>query len=468
MPRLNNLGRSTTGYGVCWYDDARTIFQKEINGVWKIVLSDGAVIANSGANHLFAKNRVWIAQLIGFGVYGSRSIFLPEAGLSDAHSDLVSPDGAIAIKDLYHSFGPWHVHEINGTIWLLTDGAADSIQLLGNKKAIWLISGRLFKTDNLELDIPSRLMWWPRVALVNSKYKLLYQDQKTKQLVLDNRILEPPSDTYFRPDFMQLPNGMIKVVWSPNEGEDPIINRILSISELNSLPVITDIPIPIPPTPTPTPEPEPVMEGITDKQFETLKKERAKYGNIISSLEIGAILNATAWAHKDELGLQKKPGSETKQPKTNIPIWNGLWIKRGGKDFGQDVLGSASVGIATPVRGEVFIGQPDRFTFVPPVEPVDITPVPVPEPKPTPTPTTDPKIAELIASVDKIKNKQDEHQNRISSLEEQIEILKNKSTTATRQIRIAPAGAGDPARVTISTSSRFAHSHEIGIKVVEE
>ena len=186
MPRLNKTGQYTKGYGVCWFDEDLTIRQDCSSGICKIVLSDGTIIHEDGCNYVFAKNKVWIASLNSFGineVFGSRDIELESASISSGPSpvasDLVSPDGAIAIKDKYNSFGPWHVHEADGSEWLLTNSDAHSIQLLGNKKAIWLEGNKLFRTLNLELDVPNRLMWWPRVALINGKYLLLYQDFET-------------------------------------------------------------------------------------------------------------------------------------------------------------------------------------------------------------------------------------------------------------------------------------------------
>ena len=122
------------------------------------------------------------------------------------------------------------------------------------------------------------------------------------------------------------------------------------------------------------------MTGITDAQFATLQRIRAKYrspddieANRAARLtpeEIGEILNAFAWTHRDEIGLQAKDGgTHAVQPITGRKIWNGVWIKRGG-DWGQDVLAGASAGIARPTRGEVYVGQPDKFEFVPPVDPM--------------------------------------------------------------------------------------------------
>lgn len=142
------------------------------------------------------------------------------------------------------------------------------------------------------------------------------------------------------------------------------------------------------------------MEGLTDAQFATLERERAKYPSPdaiehgqappLTGEQIGAILNATCWAHRDELGMQGKPGNSTVQPRTHKPIWNGIWIKRHGKDWGQDVLGAATVGIARAVRGEMYVGQPNVFEFIPPVEPEGMAQPPAPQqPPPSVPPASD-------------------------------------------------------------------------------
>lgn len=163
-----------------------------------------------------------------------------------------------------------------------------------------------------------------------------------------------------------------------------------TLSELRALPPVAVVVTP-PDDPIHPPK-EPQMEGLSDAQFATLERERAKYGVTVSPVEIGAILNATAWAHRDELGLQAKPGGTSAvQPRTFLKIWNGLWIRRNGGDFGQDVLSGASIGIAKPVRGEIYIAQPKLFAFVAPVEPVGVVQPPsdTGDTHPPPVPTFD-------------------------------------------------------------------------------
>jgi hypothetical protein len=139
------------------------------------------------------------------------------------------------------------------------------------------------------------------------------------------------------------------------------------------------------PVPVPQPKPEPVpMQGLTDAQFATLQRVRAKYGATVTPAEIGAILNETAWVHRAEgLGLQAKNGGTVAfQPRTNRMVWNGIRIG----SIGQDVLGGASIGLATPTRGEV--GPADPASFVAPVEPLGTVPAPPPVPVPVPVPPT--------------------------------------------------------------------------------
>jgi hypothetical protein len=200
------------------------------------------------------------------------------------------------------------------------------------------------------------------------------------------RLLEPGPCRFIRATFDG--HRAAIAIWKPAEGA---VIHWLTLAELRALPVVNlpkpGTPAPNPGTP-PAPTPEPKMEGITDAQFETLKRVRAKFptDRKLTPHEIGAVLNEFAWRHRDEIGLQRKDGgTRAYQPRTDIGIWNGVWIKRHG-DWGQDVLRAAAEGIAEPARGQIYVGQPDKFEFVPPVQPLDAEP----EPEPPPPPPTGP------------------------------------------------------------------------------
>jgi hypothetical protein len=143
-------------------------------------------------------------------------------------------------------------------------------------------------------------------------------------------------------------------------------------------------------------------QGLTDAQFATLKAERAKYAAaILTPEEIGIVLNATAWKHRNDagarLGMQAKPsGTASVQPKTGTRIWNGLRIVAAdGSHWGEDVCGGCSVGQFNPVRATP--GPADKNTFVAPVE-TGVTPPPPPPVDPPvdpPAPVTSAATADL-------------------------------------------------------------------------
>ena len=66
------------------------------------------------------------------GLYSTTGLRLRDAGLMG-----VGPDAAIGYKPVYHSNGPTLVREINGNEYMLTQGHADALQLLGEGRAIW-------------------------------------------------------------------------------------------------------------------------------------------------------------------------------------------------------------------------------------------------------------------------------------------------------------------------------------------
>jgi hypothetical protein len=111
---------------------------------------------------------------------------------------------------------------------------------------------------------------------------------------------------------------------------------------------------------------------ITDAQMETLKSERAKYPATVTPEQIGAILNATCWIHRNDdnrPGMQRKDsGTHAVQPRTGIGIWNGLRYRdASGQHWGEDVCGGCSVGQFNPIHQTP--GPADPATFVAPVEP---------------------------------------------------------------------------------------------------
>lgn len=67
------------------------------------------------------------------GLYSTIGLRLKDAGLMG-----VGPDGALAYKPLYQSNGPTIVREVSGDEWTLTPGHAAALQLLGERRGIWM------------------------------------------------------------------------------------------------------------------------------------------------------------------------------------------------------------------------------------------------------------------------------------------------------------------------------------------
>jgi len=116
--------------------------------------------------------------------------------------------------------------------------------------------------------------------------------------------------------------------------------------------------------------------------LETLVELRKKYPTPMSGDELGALLNAVAWAHRaDGYGLLSKPtGANCRQPQTGTLVSRDILMLAGsGRIF--DVLIDAE-GKATPAWGEKTALSPSRF-----VAPVDST-IQLPLPPPPPPPPT--------------------------------------------------------------------------------
>lgn len=363
MPRLNDGGAATDGRQVCWYDQVRTISQICEGGVCRLVLSDGTPIVTRGANDLVASGmRNWAAFLHGYGVYDSYGQRFPDSALG---VPTMSAGGWYARKVSYNSYGPW-VLQGNDTEIPLTQRDLDYgyVHLSGVSDAVWTEGGRL--RSNVTVRDPGVPIWWP--VLVEGM--LLCQEQARGRLVLDGRVIAPAGN-YFYPD-AKLVNGRIVVTWSPNQGDAGPQVRTLTYDELRACPLLADDPaIPDPPTP-----PEPHMDLNDPKYlvaFSTLKAERSKLPETITSAQAGALLNAVALAHAgDGWGMLAKPGgNHAPVPGTSPTVYvSSDWLVNKNVGLGVDCLGSGpdfdppANGAATPQwgAGEAF----DAGRFVPP------------------------------------------------------------------------------------------------------
>ncbi len=116
------------------------------------------------------------------------------------------------------------------------------------------------------------------------------------------------------------------------------------------------------------------------KPYDTLVALRKTYPTPMSNDELGALLNAVAWAHRDEgLGLFAKPnGANTCQPRTGILISRDYLVYEDGR--GYDVLLDAE-GRATPTWGREhdmdttrWVAPVDESIVLPPKPPVTLPP----------------------------------------------------------------------------------------------
>src|SRR5262252_617616 len=137
MPHINPITGAIAGYRRDWFDETRTV-EQECNTLQPgcvVALSDGTIVYPAPSNEVRGGGEVWALLTLDLVVLTSTGLTLPGAGLPDLGA--MSWDGAVPIKDVRNSYGPWHVHERDGSQWLLSNGDAYDIQLLGSQLAIW-------------------------------------------------------------------------------------------------------------------------------------------------------------------------------------------------------------------------------------------------------------------------------------------------------------------------------------------
>ncbi len=104
------------------------------------------------------------------GLYTTTGLRLQDGGLLG-----MGPDGACGYKPLYQSMGPTRVREANGDDWLLTAGHAAALQMLGDRRAIWMEG---FAVVVANLPQPSYVteggIWKAQAAFVAGKWWIAY------------------------------------------------------------------------------------------------------------------------------------------------------------------------------------------------------------------------------------------------------------------------------------------------------
>lgn len=167
------------------------------------------------------------------GITTTTGLRLPTSGLGP-----ISPDGAMAFKVDYQSWGPWDVVERDGSRWRLTDGDAVQINLLSNRRAVFFGSLGLTSigVPNITALLPGGV-WWLRVVQVRGEWFVLYQHEDGA-LVLHpftstvGYRLAPSGSLTYRPDIFVLGGGgggNVRVVWASQEDEGPDVQRYMDV-----------------------------------------------------------------------------------------------------------------------------------------------------------------------------------------------------------------------------------------------
>jgi hypothetical protein len=239
MPRFNRETGAISILRRDWFDRDRTVYQDCSTGVCRVVLSDGTVLHEGGANLVVGGNGYWACLLDGAtnslpnGVLDGDGRRWPGAGLGP-----MGPDGAYARKDAYYSYGPWSVLERDGRIWRLTDGDAADIQLLGDGRAVWTEHG-LLVAFGLSLPEHGTHVWQPRAANVGDRWVLLYQDPNGGRLVLDGHVIGPGGNYYYLDLYWD--GAQLHVCWSPNQADTDPQTLTLTLAALAALPKVGDV-----------------------------------------------------------------------------------------------------------------------------------------------------------------------------------------------------------------------------------
>jgi hypothetical protein len=86
----------------------------------------------------------------------------------------VGPDGSIAYRLDYHGAGPSVVRDIDGSDFLLTLGAADSVSLQGQRRVLWLEDGRLKVVNLPPVRCLEGRLWLAQAAVCGNEWWVVY------------------------------------------------------------------------------------------------------------------------------------------------------------------------------------------------------------------------------------------------------------------------------------------------------
>lgn len=337
-----------TAGGHAWVDDETVITQRYdgVGGVeqprvvaWSTRTRQESLIRNHGASAAAGGGGVW-AVFFRNGVTTSTGLALPEAGLGP-----VGPDGAVAIKTRYHSYGPWMVHERDGSAWQLTAGDAHTIQLLGQGRGCWIEDGQP-RAVGVPVPQPiTRPFWWLRMVETPEGWWCLYQAEDGRLL------LHPATDTVgyevapvgsltYAPDVVRLPTGKLRVIWAVSQGEPEWDLRVRDLDL--SAPRVRLVPITPPddnePPNNDPPVEEPPVTGrrLTDAERATVQAFADRFG--LPALNGDA---ARAWTRRLCEQMKFSHGEQWSHKRADPgrpPSTDVIAAHNGGRFWGWDVI----------------------------------------------------------------------------------------------------------------------------------
>jgi hypothetical protein len=373
--RCGGVGGTTVTYegrpiaspagGANWMDDDHIVYQvcdaagcrverynvrtgaKDVPEAFTVPSPDGKRIP-FGANFIEAGGglaAVWFgtSDPNSAGITLSDGRRFPIAGLGT-----VSPDGAVAIKDDYQSSGPWHVHERDGSSWLLSAGDAFAINLLGSRRA--LFAGPAGWTG-INIPTPKVLpgpAWWMRAIEIAGEWWVLYQHEDGSLVLhpftstLGYRLAPAGSLTY-RPDIVVLHDKLVRVVWASREDEGTDVQHVVD-HDITTIRVELATPVVVPPPPPPPPPDDKKDKPVpTSNHLEDVKRIRAKYDTPLGArhwqflVELAQVIGARLF--------RKDGGTNILIPALNLRVSQDIIVMPNGEGF--DVLGDGE-GAATP------------------------------------------------------------------------------------------------------------------------
>lgn len=221
--------------GTSFIDDDHIIYQVCNNGCivekYNVRTKTKSVFHNSGAFDIYGGGGRGAIHYDGASILDNSEP--PVTTFHDVEAAIgpVGPDGAVAIKDKYQSYGPWSVIEKSGERWQLTPGDAQQINLLGDKRAVFIGYAGLTAIGVPTPKTCPGIFWWMRCFAVNGEWWILYQREDGSLVTHPfsstvGYLLAPAGSMTYRPDAIQLANGMVRVVFAWREDEHPSVQIV--------------------------------------------------------------------------------------------------------------------------------------------------------------------------------------------------------------------------------------------------